>query len=183
MNFYGIKSDTRDLAREAKEPDKSAFLALYPRVLLKILSNIEHPKISIQYVRSVNQILQRCLLYTKDTIIANIENLPYPEIIAEISDYLIQIEGIKWVFCIGEFNKHIFFSIRTSNRRYKAGEIATKIVKGLGSAGGHNLIAGGDIKTENLSLLQRRQLANKIEEKFLKTIGKFGKNYVRLLDA
>jgi nanoRNase/pAp phosphatase (c-di-AMP/oligoRNAs hydrolase) len=47
--LYGIKSDTRDLGRQTTPQDMEAYLDIFPHALFKILSRIEHPKVSRCY--------------------------------------------------------------------------------------------------------------------------------------
>jgi len=60
--FYGIKSDTSDLGREAGPKDMAAHLFLHPHVLFRVLSKISHPRVSVDYVRAFAKALNNALI-------------------------------------------------------------------------------------------------------------------------
>ena len=168
--FYGIKSDTRDLGREASEEDIRSVTGLYPLLLIRVLSKIEHPKVSREYVRAIDRAFKEGKVY-RDALIADIGSLSNPDMIAEMADSLLKIEGIEWVLCLGRFNGDLYFSLRTNKRKGDAGRIAIAMARGLGGfAGGHDMIAGGRFEEGRLTEEEKRELLFKIRERFLKSI-------------
>ena len=145
--FYGIKSDTRDLGRQTTDADIRASVFLFPYIMQKKLSKIEHPKLPREYFVELFSVLRNAKIY-KDVVVARLEMLTWPEIIGEIADELIQMEGIKWCFAYGKYNGSILYSIRTVKSRYMAGVLAHKISRGIGIGGGHETFAGGKIELE-----------------------------------
>lgn len=163
--LYGIKSDTRDLGRETGSKDMTAYLQLFPRVLFKVLSRIEHPKLSRAYFNVVSRAINRALLY-RDVVIADLGKVESADNLAEMADFLIRIDDIKWVLCMGEHDNSLYFSMRTIIRKANAGMLAQRIVRRIGSGGGHSMIAGGRIcKPENY-----QEQADLLKSKFLKEI-------------
>jgi len=71
----------------------------------------------------------------------------------------------------GEFRDQLIISVRTSRHGEWAGKIAIKILKGLGTGGGHEKAAGGRVLLASLSIEERRQKTAKIINRFLKTLG------------
>lgn len=172
--YYGIKSDTRDLGRETSEEDIRSVMALYPLLLVRTLSKIEHPKVSREYVRAIDRAFKRSEIY-KDALITDIGSLSNPDMIAEMADSLLRIEGIEWVLCLGSYNSDILFSIRTNKRKGNAGKVAITMVRGLGgSAGGHDMIAGGRFEAGRYPEEEKNGLLVKIKERFLKSINRLG---------
>ena len=143
--LYGIKSDTRDLGRETGQKDMAAYLFLYPRVLFKVLSKIEHPRLSRTYFKIFGKAIDKSLI-DKDVVITNLGVVESADNLAEMADFLVRMQEVKYVLCIGEFDKIIYFSLRTTSKRKHSGLIARNMSRGLGSGGGHWMAAGGKIE-------------------------------------
>ena len=94
-----------------------------------------------------------------------------PDIVAEMADFLLRMENILWVLCLGEHKEELIISVRTSRRGWWAGKIALKILRGIGSGGGHEKAAGGKVVLNGLSLDQRKQKTERVVERFLKAVG------------
>jgi nanoRNase/pAp phosphatase (c-di-AMP/oligoRNAs hydrolase) len=73
----------------------------------------------------------------------------FPEIVAEMADFLLRLENVETALCMGHYAKEMIISIRTARHDLNAGDIIKRLVLGLGTAGGHGMMAGG--KIENVS--------------------------------
>lgn len=142
--FYGIKSDTRDLGRQTTDADTRACVFLFPYILQKKLSKIEHPTMPVDYFRELYFVLKNSVIYG-DTVVAKIEMIRWPEMLGTFADELVQMEGIRWCLCYGKYNGSVLFSIRTTRSRYMAGVLANKISHGIGIGGGHETFAAGKV--------------------------------------
>jgi nanoRNase/pAp phosphatase (c-di-AMP/oligoRNAs hydrolase) len=118
--FYGIRSDTRDLARESSDIDVRASIFLFPFVLQKKLSRIEHPEKPKEYFVKLYSVLSNARIHG-DVALARVDLIGWPEMIGEFADELIQMEGIRWCMCYGRHNGSLIFSIRTTRPSYMAG--------------------------------------------------------------
>jgi nanoRNase/pAp phosphatase (c-di-AMP/oligoRNAs hydrolase) len=142
--FYAIKSETQDLGREARRPDRDAYLALFPLASKTLLNSITRPSLPREYFVSLHSALEHALVY--DTVlIATLKEVQFPELVAELADLLLRLEGVKTVLCMGHYNSEMILSMRTSSELNNAGELILKVVDGIGSAGGHGMMAGGKI--------------------------------------
>lgn len=63
--YYGIKTDTQKLRRHAIAVDYNAAIALYPKVQLKILSQIEYPDLPQDYFIDFDRGLHEAEVYEK----------------------------------------------------------------------------------------------------------------------
>jgi nanoRNase/pAp phosphatase (c-di-AMP/oligoRNAs hydrolase) len=169
--FYGIRSDTSDLGRETTPRDLAAHLFLYPHVLFRILSRIEHPKVSIEYVQTFEKALNSAVM-DRDVIISDMGPIDNPESLAEMADFLNRIEGVKWVLCLGGFQESIYFSLRTTRRQGNAGLAARKMVQDIGYGGGHNMTAGGKVGSNAEVADRYKMLADILISRFLKEINR-----------
>jgi len=142
--LYGIKSDTRDLGRGTGPEDMEAFLFLYPRVRFKTLSKIENPELSRQHFKIFERAIKNAVIY-RDVVVSDVGHLDSAESLAEMADLLVRLDGIRWSLILGEFKRDIYFSVRTSHKRDRADRIVGKMVRTIGMAGGHDMIAAGKV--------------------------------------
>ena len=75
----------------------------------------------------------------------NLMAICFPEVVSEMADYLIRLEGIETVLSMGHYNDGVILSIRTTSHLLNAGEIIRRLVAGKGTAGGHGMMAGGKL--------------------------------------
>jgi nanoRNase/pAp phosphatase (c-di-AMP/oligoRNAs hydrolase) len=68
-----------------------------------------------------------------------------PDMAAEMADLLLRLQGTRSALCLGIYQDQIVLKIRTRTRRGGAGQLARSIVGDRGTAGGHGMIAGGQI--------------------------------------
>lgn len=171
--YYGIKSDTRDLGRSANEVDIKISATLYPKVLVKTLSQIEYPRLPREYFRVLQKALSRTTWYPpRGVLISELGVIGDADMVAVVADFLIRVEGIKWVLVLAQRDQEIFFSLRTTDYpKPSADRLARALIKGIegGSAGGHDTTAGGRVGLPSLQGIQ--QVKEKMRGQFLKGIG------------
>jgi len=143
--FYGIKTDTKGLSRNAKPEDVSAYFYLQTRIDVNALAGIEQAQVPLAYFKSLDNAIHAAKIYDKEILIAYLGESTYPDQCAEIADLLMRLRGINWVFCMGVFNKEFILSVRTLSRMKGAGKLVRDILKDKGAAGGHGMMAAGHI--------------------------------------
>ena len=146
--FYGIKTDTLGLSRSASPADIDAYSYLVPRIDSKALFEIERAQVPADYFRSLVNTLGSTRVY-RDVLIATIGQMKYPDLAAEIADWLLRLKGIQWVICLGVYKDHLNLAVRSRHPRGGAGNLAQSVIDGLGTAGGHGSMAGGQIFLDN----------------------------------
>lgn len=142
--FYAIKSETQDLGREANEPDRDAYLHLFPVANKRLLYEITYPRLPVEHFRTLHNGVENATIYGK-LLVVNLQAIRFPEVVAEMADYLIRMEGIETVLSMGLYNDEVILSIRTTSTIINAGEIIKRLVAGRGSGGGHGMMAGGKL--------------------------------------
>ena len=171
--YYGIMSDTRDLGRNANEVDVGISAHLYPKVLVKTLSQIEHPRLPREYFRILQEALERTMWYpSKGVLISDLGSIVDPDMVPIIADFLIRTDGVRWILALGEREHEAFFSLRTTGHQQgSADRMARNLIKGIGggSAGGHENIAGG--RVELVPSQNKEEVTKKLKERFLKSLG------------
>ena len=88
--FYGIKTDTRDLGRHATAVDYNAAIALYPKVQLKILSQIEYPDLPQDYFIDFDRGLHEAEIYGK-VIFCDLGFLRNPDMVALMAGFFLLV--------------------------------------------------------------------------------------------
>jgi len=167
--LYGIKSDTRDLGSGTNPQDLEAFLYLYPRVNFKALSRIEHPALSREHFKTFEKAINNAVIY-KDVVVSDVDRIDNPDSLAEMADFLVRLEGINWSLCIGTFQDDIYFSVRTIKTRERADRIVQKMVRKIGSAGGHNMAAAGKVDHSSIHRNDHGTTMKTLVSRFLKEI-------------
>jgi nanoRNase/pAp phosphatase (c-di-AMP/oligoRNAs hydrolase) len=142
--FYGIKSDTMALGRNVTAADVDAYVYLQALVDPDALMEIEQAQVPPAYFRSINAALEAARVYG-DVLIADLGAIAYPDLVAELADWLLRLQGVDWVICMGVYRDSLRIAVRTRSHRGGAGQMAQAIVAGDGMAGGHGTMAGGQI--------------------------------------
>jgi nanoRNase/pAp phosphatase (c-di-AMP/oligoRNAs hydrolase) len=178
--FYGIASETQDLGREVSEADKKAYLALSPKTNWRLLSRIRRPHLDKVHFVYLARAIRNALAY-KHSIATSLGKVEYADIVAEVAEMLIMIKRITWCLCTGRHKDTILISLRTSRVAGKAGKLARRVVGSNGTAGGHDMIAGGQLDCTGKTEAERDKMERKLIETFFRLMGKQNGGEVSIL--
>ncbi len=158
--FYGIQSDTQDLGREASPSGVRAYQSLFLQANKKKLARIRRAPVPAKYFQTVEGSLANCLVAGK-TVVSYIPDCGNPEIVAEVADLLIRLEGIRASVCYGICEDTIHLSARAIDGRANMAAKMKQVVRRIGTGGGHRVMAGGQVELEGdperrLALVQSR---------------------------
>ncbi len=142
--FYGIKSDTRGLSRGVTQSDIDAYFYLQQLINMDALVDIEQAQVPAAYFRSLQTTLRSARVYN-DLIVAYIGETEYPDMAAEMADLLLRLDRISWAVCINTFDNNMIISVRAKHLFGAADCLVSSMAAGEGSAGGHDMLAGGQI--------------------------------------
>lgn len=170
--FYGIRSDTQDLGREATKADITAMEALYPLVNKRMLSQIQQGREPSAYYQMLSTALTNTKIYGH-CMICGIGDIDNPDMIGEVADLLLRHETVDWVMCYGFCEDQLLISFRTQDNKVNAGDIARDVVYKLGTGGGHASMSGGQIALRIAERLtpKRRRIERLIRSRFLNSLG------------
>jgi nanoRNase/pAp phosphatase (c-di-AMP/oligoRNAs hydrolase) len=140
--FYALRSETRDLGREATDAERDAYLYLVPLVDHKTLSRITHPKVPREHFLALDRAIRSARVWGS-VVAANLGELSYPDLVAEVADLLLAYEGARFVLCGGRYDRRAYLSLRTDASERRAGTLMREIIDAEGAAGGHGTMAGG----------------------------------------
>lgn len=179
--FYGIKSDTRDLGRQTTDSDVTHYIWLFPKVDKERLAKIEHPDLPARYFRLYHQAIERARLYG-DAVVTDLGDVYSPDMVAEVAERMLFLEGTRWSLAFGTFRDQIYFSVRTQDPHANAGKLIREICADRGgSSGGHDSMAGARLPLPT-GPGKRKTFQRELLDAFLKGLGVEGERPRPLLD-
>ncbi len=94
--LYGIETELSGYPREASLLDDDALLFLYPLADKDLLARIRNARLPQSHFECILQALQSSFVYDRLIIQYWVNELPQPELAAEVVDFLIRFEEIDW---------------------------------------------------------------------------------------
>ncbi len=168
--FYGIKADTRDLGRQTFQVDVDSYLYLFPLVDKDALAQIEHPALPPAYFRLYDEAIRKARVH-ENAVECDLGEIYTPDMVAEVAERLLSLEGMKWSLAYGSYAGSLFLSIRTRDRRMNAGRLIREICEDLGgSSGGHGSMAGARLPFTGTAS-QKEKLKRSLVRRFLTEFG------------
>ena len=170
--IYAIRSETQDFAREYTGPDKAIYDHFFPQANHRLLARIQSPRLPLTYFSNLHEALER--LETADSlVISHLGRVEQPDIVPEIADLLLRMEGKSWSLVTGLFGERIYLSIRTTSTRADAGALMRRLLGRRGKGGGHGRTAGGWIDASKAPAEEdRRRLQRQVAERLIRELGK-----------
>ncbi|APG26484.1 phosphoesterase [Syntrophotalea acetylenivorans] len=164
--FYAIKSETQDLGREWSRADRLAYLHLLPLSNNRILFDIIHPEVPRDYFAAFSLAIRNARIFS-DVLVFNLYEIGNPDIVAEMADFLLRVDRVKIVLGMGHYQEDEILSFRTLLPDIRAGAVMQEVVAGLGTAGGHGMIAGGQIRSVDKDSTSQNDLEETLTERLL----------------
>ena len=167
--MYGIETELGGYPREASPLDDKALIHLYPIANKDLLAHIRNARLPQTYFNGLLQALQNSFVYDR-LIISWVDDLPQPEMAAEVVDFLIRFEEVDWALCAGVHGSNLILSMRAAVADAEAGDLLARVVGKLGRAGGHDRRAGGMIPLTSVSENAIEQLCSELRKRLLKAL-------------
>lgn len=167
--LYGLKADTHSLVRSVSPNDFNAFNYLSPLTNPRVLGCIEKPPLDIEYFDDYHRGLSHAILY-RDVAVSWLGKIHTESIIPELADLLLRIDGVSWSLCMGELKDWMILSMRSTSRKYRAGQVIRRLVGKSGFAGGHKEMAGGQVPLSGMNGNDKEELRKRLVDRFLKLI-------------
>ncbi len=168
---YAIRSETQDFGREAAGPDHAAFDKLLPRIDRRVLSRIQNARLPVIYFRNLHRALEG-LAGVANLVVSDLGKVDQPDIVPEIADLLLRMEGKTWSLCTGIHGDRVYASIRTTNPRADAGNLMRRLIGTLGKGGGHGTMAGGYVAIPKTATDGGKAIERMLAQRFVKALGK-----------
>ena len=170
--FLGVRTDTNGLSRGSTCEDGVVYVKLLEKLDQQLLQKIETAGLALEYYQAFNLGMQNARVHGK-AVIAYLGNIHRPDMTAELADILFRYESVHAALCSGVYKEVLHFSIRTGLMDQDAGLLVQNVIFPPGSAGGHGIMAGGQIP---LSGEDAEQLVLKLEGRFLESVGEVGRS-------
>jgi nanoRNase/pAp phosphatase (c-di-AMP/oligoRNAs hydrolase) len=167
--LYGIETELSGYPREASALDDGAMLYLFPLADKDLLARIRNARLPQSYFECMVQALQSSFIYDR-LIISWVNELPQPELAAEVVDFLIRFSEIDYAVCAGVYEDKLVLSVRASVPDAQAGEMLRQVVGKLGKAGGHDRRAGGTIYLASTAPTAVEQMQSELRRRLLKAL-------------
>lgn len=167
--FYAIKSETQDLGREWSKADREAYLKLLPLSNNRILFDIIHPQVPREYFSAFSTAIENSTVYGP-VLVFNLRRIENPDLVAELADFLLRQQGIRYVLGMGWFAGMQILSMRALDHDAKLGLVIQQMVDGLGTAGGHGMVAGGQIREMAVDEPAQQELERLLTRRLFKAL-------------
>ncbi|SHI73824.1 DHHA1 domain-containing protein [Malonomonas rubra DSM 5091] len=167
--FYAIKSETQDLGREWSKADRDAYLKLLPLSNNRILFDIVHPQVPREYFSAFRTAIDFARVYG-EVLVFNLRRIDNPDLVAELADFLLRQEGVKYVLGMGWYDGMQILSMRSSAPEALLGLVIQQMVEGLGTAGGHGMVAGGQIREMDEDEAAQEELERLLTRRLFKAL-------------
>ncbi len=167
--LYGIETELCGYPREASPLDDKALIHLYPLANKDLIARIRNARLPQTYFNGLLQGLQNSFIYDR-LIISWVDDLPQPEMAAEVVDFLIRFEEVDWALCAGVHKNNLILSLRAAVADAEAGDLLSKVVGKLGRAGGHDRRAGGLIPLASVSENAIENIQSELRKRLLKVM-------------
>jgi nanoRNase/pAp phosphatase (c-di-AMP/oligoRNAs hydrolase) len=177
--IYAIRSETQDFAREFAGPDKAIYDRFFPLAHHRLLARIQSPRLPLTYFRNLHDALEG-LESVDSLVVSHLGTVEQPDIVPEIADLLLRIEGKTWSLATGFYGERLYLSIRTTNPRADAGSLMRRLLGRRGKGGGHGMIAGGWIDAGRVASGERREIQRKLGARLARELKKNPEKMARL---
>lgn len=154
--LYGIRSDTQDLGRDASKADITAFQWLYSLANPRMLAEIQRGRVERDYFKLLHQALSNAVVLGP-AITTNLGEIKNPDIVGEVADMLLRDDETNWSLAYGVYNGKMLLSLRTSQLALSAEKVVRKLTARIGTGGGHDQFAGGQIPLPQNSPAARKK--------------------------
>lgn len=170
----GILTDTMNFTRGATPTDFDAFEHLMKLADLDLVGRLQVPAVSPEAL----DVLARAIKGSKlkgGYLITNVGEVKDHDLIAQTADFLLKREGVMTAFVYGICDNAVYASARTNDVSLHLGQVLKEAFVPIGSAGGHQKMAGATIPRKAFSRVSKKALKAEIDRKvgrrFLEVIG------------
>lgn len=177
--IYAIRSETQDFSREWTGADKAIYDHFFPQANHRVLARIQTPRLPLTYYGNLHEALEN-LISVDSLILSHLGDVEQPDIVPEIADLLLHMEGKTWSLCTGFFADRLYLSIRTTNSRADAGSVMQRLIGRRGKGGGHGMMAGGWVDASKVAPADRGKLQRQIGVRLAKELKKNPEKLARL---
>ncbi len=172
--LYGIRTDTKEFTRNTYPDDMNAASYLSPLVDKNIMSQLEHPPMSLETLDIIGRAIRNKEI--RGSYLASfVEFIGDRDALPQAAEMLLHLEGVYTVLVFGINDDKVQLSARSRDTRVNLGLILQSAFGELNS-GGHATMAAGAINlgilgdaNDRTSLL--KVTADAVKKKFFSSVG------------
>ena len=138
---FGIRSDTQKLSRGVNELDSEMLYRMFPLTDKELIYHLENAELLISDLHAYAKAIDSIKLYGNVSFANAGKNCP-EALISCVSDFMLNMVEITFSVVYSKKPDGYKFSVRSEGAA-DAGKIVAEVLKGVGSGGGHNIMAGG----------------------------------------
>ena len=168
--LYGLKCDTKNFTRGVTDFDVEIFSYLFPKSNQQQIRKYQAAEIEYSELNAFSDSLRNIEIYNE----VGFAFLDFPckeGFIATVSDFILEIDLVKFVVVYTRRPNGFKFSVRSEVDELDAGQIISEALKNVGSGGGHKSMAGGFADEEKI-LAMNIDFNKVIQNLFLNVINK-----------
>jgi nanoRNase/pAp phosphatase (c-di-AMP/oligoRNAs hydrolase) len=165
--LYGIESDLAGAAGSPGELDNIALSSLTLIADPRKIYRMRYVDLPRSYYIAYAHALNNAVVYD-NVLISHLETIESLEMPAVLADFLLRLDKMDWTMVSAIHDSKLIISLRTSDSKISAGDIARRLVRGLGEGGGHRAKAGAYINLQSTSPAEIEKLRAKLRKRFLR---------------
>ncbi|PTD94612.1 potassium transporter TrkA [archaeon SCG-AAA382B04] len=162
--LFGIRTDTLEFKRNVHTSDFTAASYLYPIADKELLRKIESPAMDPETLDILGEAIKNRKVFGS-YLISNVGESGDKDALPQAADYLIQLEGVTTALVFGKIENKIHVSARNTDIRVNLGEAIRNAYGEIGSAGGHERMAGAQIPIENFGAISDSEVLMDLMER------------------
>ncbi len=147
--LYGIRCDTKTFEREFIDADIAAFKYLSKFADTKLVNRISRSEFHLDWMRYFSRAFYN-LRRIGQGLFAHCGKVENPDILVIVADFFTRVHNVTWIVVSGTAEDKLVCIFRGDGLRRDMGNMAQKLMNGLGSAGGHKQAARAEVDIEDL---------------------------------
>lgn len=164
---FGIRSDTDKLSRGVNKLDLEMLYRMFSQADRGLISHLENAELLLADLPAYAKAIESIRLY-QDICFANAGNNCPEALVSCVSDFMLNMVEIKFSVVYSKKPEGYKFSVRSEGEA-DAGKIVAAALKGIGSGGGHSIMAGGFAPFQGTEE-EGRKFIRRIEKRFIRRL-------------
>ena len=147
--LYGLKMDTESFSRGVTDLDIEMFRRLFYLCDEDKLKKLTNHQMEFSELKAYTDALSTITVYN-GVGFAFINSQASDGLIASVCDFMLTLVEVQFAVAYGYRGNGLKFSIRSELDYLDAGTITTNALEGIGTGGGHAVMAGGYLPFDNI---------------------------------
>lgn len=163
--LYGMRVDTNNLSRGVTELDIEMYGYLYPYLDETKMAAVNSSSMELADLQAYGAAISNIKVFNN----IGFAEIPFdcPDaLVAMVSDFILDLNVVEFSVVFATREDGLKFSVRSELASLDAGRIVKKALDGIGSGGGHALMAGGFVPKANLDKMKHLK-RYEIEQRFV----------------